>query len=444
MKRFVIPAMMLAGLFTACESDDFNYGTPGASLVDVNTAMVVDSSFTAQLATLTNDSVLSRTTTQLLGAIEDKEYGTLRAGFYAQMFPASHLEADLEPDSIKLQLVFKKDGFVGDSVAPIGFDVYELGEALKSPVYSNCDPKRGEKLGSGVFSAVGSSISSDLAANPYRFAYAKLPKAFQDRVISWIRNPQYSGNPLKFQNEFKGFYVKHSFGSGRVTRIDECRVILYSHKNHSGDSISKHFSYVMAMAPELVSGSHIDLRLKEEVKQGKAVVATPAGTDVEMQLPIKQLVERVKHASTDSLVVVNKLSLRIPAASIASTNGLLPPGNLLLVKKEDKAAFFENNQLPNDSTSFLGVLDSSTMTYVFSDMRNYLIKAVAKGTPAEEFEKFVLTPVIPVLDSGNTDYFAGTVSNSTTISGLTPMVSRPAMVELKTPKITLTYSRQSR
>lgn len=443
MKRIVIPAMMLAGLLSACESDEFNYGAPGASIVDVNTSIVVDSGFTAALSTIPNDAVLSRTTTQLLGAIEDKGYGTLRAGFFAQMFPSSKLETGIVPDSMKMQLVFSKNGFVGDSVAPIGFDVYELGQQLKAPVYSNAELKLGQKLGSGIFTAVGSSISSDIAANPYRFTYANFTPEFQQRVLKLLQNPDYNGNPLKFQQEFPGFYVKHSFGSGRVTRIDECRVILYFHKRYEGDSISKHYTYVMAMAPELVSGSNINLQLAKNVAANKAVVVTPAGTDVEMQMPLKQLVERVNHATKDSLVVVNKLTLKIPAAELTSVNGLTAPGNLLLVKKGKKAEFFENNQLPNDSTSFLGVLDRTTMTYTFDDMRKYLTNAVAKGNP-EEFEPFIITPVTPVLDSGNTEYFSGTSSTTTTISGLTPMVSRPSMVELKGAKIILTYSRQSR
>lgn len=452
-----------AGL-AACQSETSSVHEPGASLVSDNIEVLIDSSFTISARTIESGAVQSRTTTQLLGAIQAPEFGKLNADFVAQMFPSNNIETDnVTADSLKLQLVFEKTAFVGDSLAPIGVEVYPLLKQLPSPIYSNYDPAAenaynpSDLLGSGTFTAVGLSINDTVAANPYRFAYVDMPDALMDKLISKFKSdPALFNDPYSFQDFFPGVYVRHSFGSGRVTRITSCRMVYYYHKtykvtNSEGvetDSISRLYNYVMAMAPELVSNSCINYSiapaLTELANAGKTIVAAPAGYDVELEFPIEAVINKIKSAGNDALTVINTMTFSIPASVIKSDKGINPPEYLLLVLSKDKKEFFAKNKLPDSLTSFVGTYNSTTKTYNFGDMRGYLVTMLASEEPltAEDWT-FTLTPVSMVMETSQSSYYYGTTSS--TLSGISPMIAMPAMVELlpAKAKIKLTFSRQS-
>lgn len=125
--------LALAGV-TACENSD-SLNMPGSALVTDQFEVVVSDTFKLYARSVLNPRVQSRTTTQLLGAIEAPAYGTLHADYVAQLFPSNSIDtAGVTLDSIKVQLVFDKTGFVGDSLAPIGFEVFPLTENLPYPI----------------------------------------------------------------------------------------------------------------------------------------------------------------------------------------------------------------------------------------------------------------------------------------------------------------------
>lgn len=456
---FTIASLGIA--LCSCESDVASLTDPGAALVGTQGEIIVDSSFTVSARSVVSDPIQSRTTTQLLGAITAPEYGNLKADFVAQMFPSNNIETEnVTPDSLKLQLVFDKTGFVGDSVAPIGIEVYPLTRQLPDPIYSNFSPLGSQSydptapLGSAAFTAVGLSISDTVAANPYRFAYVRMPDALMNNFFNTYKaQPELFNDPYAFQNYFPGVYVRHSFGSGRVTRITNCRMMFYYHKeqrltNSQGvevDSITRHYSYIMAMAPELVSNTCINISpatdLTDMAAQGRAIVVAPAALDVELTMPVADVIAAVKRAGSDALTVINTLSFKLPADTIPSAHGINPPGYLLMVKSDEKADFFANNSLPDNITSFIGTYNSQTGMYEFDDMRQYLTKMMQKEqlTPADY--TFTLTPVSLVMENSNS---AWGYTTTTSLSGITPMIALPAMVELlpAKAKLTLTLSKQ--
>ncbi len=463
MKKFILPALISLAL-CGCESENVSLTEPGSALVGNNIEVVVDSSFTVSTASVVSGAIQSRTTTQLLGAIHAKEFGTLRADFVAQMFPSNSIETEgITPDSLKLQLVFEKNAFVGDSLAPVGVEVYPLTKQLPSPIYSDYDPTAlqaydpSARLGSGAFTAVGLSVNDTVAANPYRFAYVNMPDKLMDEILAKYKSdPSIFNNPYAFQDFFPGVYVHHSFGSGRVTRISNCRMVFYYHKTfkvtddkgQETDSISKLYNYVMAMAPELVSNTCIDYQVSPELTAmataGKSIVAAPAGYDVTLNFPIESIINKINSAESNALTVINTLTFSLPAATIASDKGINPPEYLLMVLSKEKDEFFAKNKLPDNVTSFVGTYNSTTKTYSFGDMREYLLKMLDKEEPltADDFT-FTLTPVSMVTEAAASSYYYATTQ--TTLSGITPMIAMPAMVELlpAKAKIKLTFSRQS-
>lgn len=465
-------AIALAVGFTACD-DSASMSMPGSSLVEDQFSIVITDTFKIYSKSVLNPKVQSRTTTQLLGAIDAPTYGTLRADYIAQLFPTTSIDTTgVELDSVKLQLVFEKNGFIGDSLAPIGFEVYPLSVELPYPIYSNFPagtefastgfynptPGADDCHGRGIFTAGGLSISEETAGSSYRFAYANLPLGFGQKIYDAFRNPstrQMFNNPDEFvSNIFPGIYVKATYGSGRVTRITDTRLLVYYTKterlpNSAGvmiDSVRHLFTYYMSTAPEVVSNTNISLEMSDNItrmadEERRSVILSPAGRDVELYFPIQNIIKAYDKSTGSSLSMINTMSFEIACDSIANGRGITPPAYLLMVLKKDKDKFFAANKLPDDVTSFVATFNQSTMTYSFGNMRSYLTEMIAKGDAitAEDFT-FTITPVSMVSEDSSSYY----ASSGSTLSGLSPMVAMPSMVELlpKDAKVTLTFSKQ--
>jgi len=462
---------LLAGI-TACDSSD-DLTMPGSALVSDQFSVVVTDTFTLNARSIPNPRVQSRTTTQLLGAIEAPAYGTLHADYVAQLFPSNSIDTTgVALDSIKLQLVFDKGGFVGDSLAPIGFEVYPLTGMLPYPIYSNFpegtdfaetgfynpEPAADDCHGTGMFTGAGISISDAVAGNKYRFAYASLPKSFGQKILDAYKDPSTRNlfnNPEEFARQiFPGVYVKTTFGSGRVTRITDTRVMMYYSKsqrlaNSDGvlvDSITRHFTYIMSTAPEVVSNTNITLDMSDRIttmaNAGRAVLVSPAGRDVELTFPIRNVIKAYEQSTGSSLSIVNTMTFSMPCDSITNGRGITPPTYLLMVLSKDKDKFFAANKLPDDVTSFVATLNTKTMTYDFGNMRDYLMEMIAKGDAlSPEDYTFTMTPVSMVTEDSSSYYSS---ASSSTLSGMSPMVAMPSMAELlpQKSKVTLTFSKQ--
>lgn len=462
----IIAAIAAALGWISCDNAD-PLAMPGSSLVGDQFQIEIADTFKLNARSVANPKIQSRTTTQLLGAIEAPAYGILRADYVAQMFPSTNLDVtNVELDSVKLQLVFDKDGFVGDSLAPIGFEVYPLTGDLPYPIYSdtpisgkyNPNPGPDDCHGVGIFTAVGGAISTEAAASNYRFAYANLPLAFGQKILDAFKDPAtrpYFNNPDEFVNNvFPGVYVRCSYGSGRVTRVTDTRLLIYYQKrsqiaNSEGvlvDSLQHLYTYAMVSAPEVISNTCIDLDCSQTIDQmaadGRALVVSPAGYDVEIDFPINNVIDSYKSNTIQALSMVNTMTFSLPADSVANGRGIKAPDYLLMVLKKDKDKFFAANKLPDNITSFTAALNANTMTYNFGNMRNYLMEMINKEEQIKpEDYTFVLTPVSLVMDDSSSSYYAQT---SSSLMGLTPMIAMPSMAELrfKDAKITLTFSRQ--
>lgn len=100
MKRLlIIPAAALALAFGACEEET----TIGSSIVDDELSIVIDSNFTISGRTVETGAVQSRTLTQLIGSIDNKDFGSLSSTVVTQFMPASSIDttgislSDIDP-----------------------------------------------------------------------------------------------------------------------------------------------------------------------------------------------------------------------------------------------------------------------------------------------------------------------------------------------------------
>lgn len=440
---------------TSCDDETSTIGT---SIAEDDITVKIDSSFTISGHTVSNGAVQSRTLLQLLGRIDAEGYGSLSSDVVTQFMPSSALDTTGVSintiDSLKLVMVIAHGNFIGDSIAPMGIDVYRLNRDLPSPIYSDFDPTGyydpDKKIGSKIYNASTLGEHDSLRNANYHYLYVPLPRELaQEFFIAYKSNPDNFSSPSSFiGNIFKGLYIKNSYGKGRVTLVSQTILRVYYHryfKTEQGlDSLQYKIGNYFAVTPEIVTNNNIDLTVSPEIRQsianGENIIVAPAGYDVEFTFPGREIIASYKNGKGD-LSVINSLSLTLPVDSIDNDFGLAPPPYMLMVLKSKKDEFFQNSKLPDNTTSFYAAYDSTNKQYVYSDMRDYVIDLLDKENISDDDVTFILTPVTVTTES-NSSYYYGTTS---TVTAVTPYVSLPSMVKIlfDQAKIHLTYSNQT-
>lgn len=437
----------------------------GTSLVQDEISIVMDSAWVATGKPVSNDKLASKTTTQLLGIIEAGEFGKFSSDYVTQFMPASRITTNGVPveniDSCDLVLSIPEGDYVGDSLVPMGLEVYPLTRQLPSPVYSDFDPTgyydENDKLASFIYTGSNMNAPDSLKGYGFVFQFIHMPRELGQRLYKgYLDDPDMYLTPQSFAKFFPGLYVKNSFGSGRVVKIAQSLIRLHYHidsvsETTGNDTIYRYTGNYYATTPEIVTNNDISYEmsasLKNQIERGHNIISGPAGTDVLLTFPARDMLQSYRAKSAGKLAVINTLSMSIPVTEIKNDYGIKPPANVLLVLKSKKEKFFADNQLNDNVTSFLGTYDSSSKSYVFGGMRGYFIDLLGKdGLTADDYE-FCITPVtlVTVTDNSSSSYYYYYSQATTTTVGISPYVEQPAMVELniEKAKIILTYSLQS-
>ena len=448
-------------LFMACEDST---STLGNSLVTSGAEVVVDSAFTIQGSSLREEAVLSRTYNQLLGKIDAKEFGSISADFVTQFMPSQQLDTvgvtvnDI--DSVRLLMFYQTNGFTGDSLVPMGLKVYPLTRQLESPIYSNFNPaeyyNEGDCWSSQPFIYSAHDQYNDTLEDGtiYKRLIYKLPIEFGRKVFTeYLNNPSTFSSPQAFAQFFPGLYVKNAFGTGRITDFNQTKINFYyrKHAKVTVDDVERDTTYFMyntylAVTPEILSNNIIrysmSSMLEDMVAQGQTLLVAPTGYNARIIFPGREIVNKYREDGGD-MSVINTLNMTIPVESISNPYSIAPPANVLLVLEKDKEAFFAENKINDEKTSFLSTYDSVNQRYVFSGMRDYLISLLEKDAITEEDVTFLLIPVDVTYESSSSEYYYGT--STTYVTGIQPYVSGPAMCKLNLDevKIRFTYSKQS-
>lgn len=434
--------------------------TIGSSLVMDQTEIVMDSSFTVTGHSMVNPVVQSRTLTQLLGRLEATEYGNITSDIVTQFLPAMNIDTvgvtvD-DVDSIKLLMFMEPGDFTGDSLVPMGLNVYMLNKQLPSPIYSNFSPKdyydENDLIGSQIYTA--NALYNDSLNNlSYRTIYVNLPNQFaKDIFAHYVENPEDFADPTTFTSWFPGIYITNTFGSGLVVNINETRMNLYYRKHATyedsdgveQDTIYKMVRSYLSVAPEVITNNNIKFEMSNEltskIDNGEALIVAPTGTEVEIIFPTLNIISTYMKDAPE-LSLLNTLTFSIPAEEIENSYGIEPPTTLLMVLANEKAEFFAENKIADNKTSFMGTYSSTTNSYSFGNMRQYITEMMEKGTLDASDYTFIITPVNLDTESSS-DYYG----NATTyVVNVSPYVTKPAMVKLNLDeaKIILTYTRQS-
>jgi hypothetical protein len=432
----------------------------GESIVQDNVEVVIDSAFSVTGHTAENGAVLSRTITQLIGLIDAPGYGRLRSDVVTQFMPAIGLDTTNVTasgiDSLKLVMYINLGAYTGDSIAPMGLDIYRLEKTLPTTIYSDFNPEGyydpNKKIGSVIYNATALGEDDDTKSLSYRIVNVDLPVELGQEIFnSYLKNPSSFVTPTEFTDKvFKGLYFKNSYGSGRVSQVSQTLINMYYHSSYYDEDLQKdttvnNVGYYFAVTPEIITNNNISLSIDKSITDavdaGDNIVLAPAGLDVELTFPACEIISSYRSNITN-LGIINSLSLKIPAEEIENEYEIAPPEYLLMVLKNKKDEFFLNNDITDNLTSFYATYDSSTKSYTFSGLRDYLINLMDQDEITEDDVTFTITPVAISTETTSSSYYS---TGTTYVTAINPYVSQPAMAKLllDKAKIALVYSKQT-
>ncbi len=454
---YIVGAILAVAAFAMVSCEDTTQNI-GSDLIQVESDVVIAEDFKLESQSVTNDRVQSRSITQLIGTIDSEDYGRLTADFVTQFMPADRIDTLLQSsadiDSVKLIMMYPKGAFVGDSVIPMGLEVYRLKKQLTAPIFSDFNPKDyynpSVPLGSKIYGASNFSFGDTLSSqDTYNAIYVNMPLELGKELFDLYKaKPEVFLSPTAFAQHFPGIYVRNSYGNGRVTRIGATGLGIYYHYstvNAAGrDTILNTSGVFFQATPEIISNNNISYTMSPDLQKrfadGQKLVVAPAGLDVEIKFPLKEIISYYREHK-GMLSVINSLTMSIPVEKISNTYGIDVPNQLLLIKKSERQKFFEKSQITDNLTSFYSSFSTSTGSYNFNSLRNYFIDALNRENElTEEDFTFILTPVVV-----QTEQQGGYYQTTEVIKSIVPYIEEPVMARLMTEnaKIKLTFSNQN-
>lgn len=474
---------MLMGLCMLLGAYSCNDGNIGSSIADTTSHVIMDSSFTITGTTVANTSLQARSSALLLGEVTSKGYGTLVSDVVSEMMPVANVDtagttANLI-DSCRIVMRVTSSGFTGDSIVPMRLNVYRLNRELPNPIYSDFKPEgyysKNDLIGSVTYSA--NSLQNDsVFSDGYRQIYVPTPVSFARELFNkFVADGNTFSTPTNFAKYFPGIYIANSYGRGRVMNFyDTSLEVFYrAHETSSStgnDTIVSKSQVYLASTPEVAINNNVKLTVDDSVKQlvaaGNAIVMGPAGYEVKVKFPIKDILKNLDaEVGLHDLAVVNTLALSLPVEAVKNTYDVEPPKYLLMVKEGKKNEFFDGDSLTNDLNSFYAAYSSSTKSYEFTGLRDYLLDVLTRVSDKSgniDYSKitdddinFVITPIDVTTYTSSSSYssyyyyyYYGSSSSSsgtTTVTKIAPSISYPSIGKLllNKAKIKLTYSKQS-
>lgn len=469
MKHFFYVILAVAALLglSACTDESI-----GVSITDSVSSIIEDSSFVITGKSIRNDRVQMRTTSKMLGAITADGFGSVTAEAVTMWMPAMKIDTTgIKPewiDSCRLKLRMPyRNGFTGDSLAPMRLNVYRLNKALPSPIYSDFDPtgyynpsdllaSESYSPSSGWYEILESYVTGTLVYDTVKVISVPVPVELgREMFNAYVNDPSKFASPKSFADIFPGIYITNSYGSGHVMNIKSTDFDVYYHKHvllgDTAEVDSAHTQTYLASTPEVVSNNiiryDVDDQLSAMVNSGEAIIAAPAGYDVQLRFPIQDILDKFKANVGNSQAVINTLSLELPVSIPPTEYNIQPPTYLLMVKTSKKDTFINGDSLVNNKDSFYAIYDSSSKTYVFTGMRSFILNILNNqgGIATEDDFNFTITPVDVTNYTYSQSYsYYYSYATTSVVTKISPMVSRPAVVRLllDKAKVKITYSKQ--
>lgn len=332
------------------------------------------------------------------------------------------------------------DSYFGDSLTACRLSMYELDQQVdgtywyKDPkaYYTDIDPtlyyNQESLLGRKSYTAVDLSISDSIRNLSTYTPYVKitLDKARTEKLGRDLLTKGRTKDLYKeFQNIFPGLYVESDYGDGTILYVNAVQMDV-AFLEHARDSITgaKLHTYTgkdsviyagrsftstreVIQANKLENGTKIDECIDQK---DCTYLKSPAGIFTEVTLPIEEI------SNTLGNDTLNAVKLSIPIYNEATSDkkfGMSVPRSVLLIRKKYKDDFFKNNELSDGIKSSLFDYSSSTTSltaYTFNNITQMVNDCLADKDKGEDWNKFVLIPVLVTKDSSSNSYY-GSSSN---------------------------------
>lgn len=407
---------LLTFVFISC---DDNTDTIGNTLTDsMDHLKISTDTFTVSTRSFLADSVLANTTTGYLGRIKDPETGSYVTGDITIQF---NLLEDLQDyifpsiDSImsrddngnvivdSCEIVLCYDEFFGDSLTTMQLTAYEMDKPLEegTKYYSNFSPvdngyvRRGGIAKDKVYTLTNLNHSDSLRSTETYLPYIKikLNEAYTDKEGNTYNNygtyimRKYYEDKSLFKNAYSfihnvvpGFHIKSKNGLGAMAYVSLSQMNLYF--RYLDDDSTVVGSSVFAGTEEVLQSTKItnDTKVIKQLAADESCtfLKTPAGIFTEMTLPVEEILNQHEN---DTLNTAQVVLTRINNET-ANDYNFQTPNTLLMIPRDSIYSFFENNDLPDNKSSFIVERDytqassSSTKvyknTYTFSNISNLI------------------------------------------------------------------------
>ena len=470
MKHFLYVTLAVAallGLF-ACTDE-----TIGVSITDSVSSIIEDSSFVITGHSVRNDRVQMRTSTKMLGSLSADGFGSLQAEAVTMWMPAVEIDTSGVKsewiDSCRLKLRMPvRNGYTGNSLAPMRLSVYRLNKQLPTPIYSDFDPTdyydSDDLLASESYSPTSGQIETSVSyltgsaqQDTVRVISVPVPVELGRELFDAFKeDPSLFAAPKRFAEFFPGIYINNSYGSGHVVNIKAIELDVYYRQHaqltETTDTIypAKCQSY-LASTPEVISDNIINFDIDDAVtsmvNNGEALIVAPAGYEVQVRFPIQELIDKYQTNVGSNQSVINNLTLTLPVSVPETEYNIQPPTYLLMVKTSKKDNFINGDSLTNNKDSFYAIYDAVDKEYEFTGLRDYIINIINNqgGIATEDDFNFTITPVdvVNYTYPASYSYYYSSAASSI-VTKISPMVSRPAIVRLRLDKakLKMTYSKQ--
>ena len=173
-----------------------------------------------------------------------------------------------------------------------------------------------------------------------------------------------------------------------------------------------------------------------KINSGAQIITAPLGYHVRFSFPVDKILNEY-WTSPDNLKIINNLTLAIPATPVSNDYGIAAPPDLLMILTKDIQEFFTNGKVPDNKTSFRGEYKSDKGRYEFASLREYIVNL--KNNPDEIKPEDVDFTLIPVqINSESSKNYDG--SYTIYITGCTPYLQKPTMVELHTDNAQVVFT----
>ncbi len=435
----------------------------GESIFKGDVTINVDStSFNFNSRTVDAIAVDARSVNNLIGNINVPEFGELSASYVTQLLAAPELAIPDSigvdrVDSLKLMLTAPRQMTIGDTLAPQQLKVYTLTKQLPKDIKSNFNPAGYYNTAAPVASRNYTLSALALSDSTFQKAVSlqistPLPKQWGiDLFNAYRKDPQAFAWPATFNQYFPGIFIEPSFGKGAMANILATQMVLYYHhfieRNvvENDEAVKKQVRMkdsicILATAPEVLSSTNFKYTpspaLLAKINSGAQIITAPLGYHVRFSFPVDKILNEY-WTSPDNLKIINNLTLAIPATPVSNDYGIAAPPDLLMILTKDIQEFFTNGKVPDNKTSFRGEYKSDKGRYEFASLREYIVNL--KNNPDEIKPEDVDFTLIPVqINSESSKNYDG--SYTIYITGCTPYLQKPAMVELHTDNAQVVFT----